>query len=150
MTQPNQFAEHSDNSRRTDILSSLGTIKARQGETSTLLTFPTVSTSVAIHSWVRVAVSILQLRLTCQRFRDPSLVDDLKVGGTLIAFWLYVAYASHLQEIPQRYPNIDLLLIHLGGTSIPGPHAPLLMVVSLSRWAQGCEYKLTPYVPLSC
>lgn len=33
------------------------------------------------------------------------------------------------QEIPERYPNIDLLLIHLGGTTIPGPHAPLLMVV---------------------
>ncbi|KAJ9110390.1 hypothetical protein QFC20_002987 [Naganishia adeliensis] len=32
------------------------------------------------------------------------------------------------QEIPERYPNIDLLLIHLGGTTIPGPHAPLLMV----------------------
>ncbi|KAJ9097651.1 hypothetical protein QFC21_004687 [Naganishia friedmannii] len=31
-------------------------------------------------------------------------------------------------EIPQRYPDIDLLLIHLGGTTIPGPHAPLLMV----------------------
>lgn len=35
-----------------------------------------------------------------------------------------------LQEIPERFPDIDLLLIHLGGTTIPGPHAPLLMVVS--------------------
>ena len=42
-----------------------------------------------------------------------------------------------------------MLLIHLGGTSIPGPHAPLLMVVSLCNWAQGCEYKLTPYLSLS-
>lgn len=34
------------------------------------------------------------------------------------------------QEIPARYPDVDLLLIHLGGTSIPGAKAPLLMVVS--------------------
>lgn len=40
---------------------------------------------------------------------DTLLVDDLK-------------------EIPQRYPDVDLMLVHLGGTTIPGPKAPLLMV----------------------
>lgn len=37
---------------------------------------------------------------------------------------------DELQEIPQRYKdkNIDLMLIHLGGTTIPGPSIPLLMV----------------------
>ncbi|KAH8083637.1 beta-lactamase-like protein [Filobasidium floriforme] len=40
---------------------------------------------------------------------DTLMVDDLK-------------------EIPARYPDVDLLLIHLGGTSIPGAKAPLLMV----------------------
>lgn len=38
------------------------------------------------------------------------------------------------QEIPKRYPDIDLLLIHLGGTTIPGPSAPLLMVVRPLFW----------------
>lgn len=42
---------------------------------------------------------------------DTLLVDDLK-------------------EIPHRYANqnIDLMLIHLGGTTIPSPSVPLLMV----------------------
>lgn len=35
-----------------------------------------------------------------------------------------------LKEIPERYKdlNIDLMLIHLGGTTIPSPSVPLLMV----------------------
>ncbi|EMC91476.1 hypothetical protein BAUCODRAFT_117974 [Baudoinia panamericana UAMH 10762] len=39
-------------------------------------------------------------------------------------------FIDELQEIPKRYSgqNIDLMLIHLGGTTIPGPSAPLLMV----------------------
>ena len=42
---------------------------------------------------------------------DTLLVDDLK-------------------EIPIRYAgqNIDLMLIHLGGTTLPSPNMPLLMV----------------------
>jgi L-ascorbate metabolism protein UlaG (beta-lactamase superfamily) len=42
---------------------------------------------------------------------DTLLVDDLK-------------------EIPARYAgqNIDLMLIHLGGTTLPSPNMPLLMV----------------------
>lgn len=37
---------------------------------------------------------------------------------------------DELKEIPERYKdrNIDLMLIHLGGTTIPGPKLPLLMV----------------------
>lgn len=37
---------------------------------------------------------------------------------------------DELREIPARYKdhNIDLMLIHLGGTTIPGPKLPLLMV----------------------
>ncbi|KAI0358908.1 Metallo-hydrolase/oxidoreductase [Trametes cingulata] len=40
---------------------------------------------------------------------DTLMVDDLK-------------------GIPEKFPHIDLMLIHLGGTSIPGPNMPLLMV----------------------
>ncbi|TVY75777.1 hypothetical protein LSUE1_G004478 [Lachnellula suecica] len=37
---------------------------------------------------------------------------------------------DELKEIPERYQgqNIDLMLVHLGGTSIPAPNLPLLMV----------------------
>lgn len=35
-----------------------------------------------------------------------------------------------LAEIPRRYSGqaIDLMLVHLGGTTIPSPSIPLLMV----------------------
>lgn len=33
-----------------------------------------------------------------------------------------------LAEIPKRYPHVDLMLVHLGGTTIPSPSVPLLMV----------------------
>jgi len=37
---------------------------------------------------------------------------------------------DELKEIPERYKgqNIDLMLVHLGGTTIPSPKMPLLMV----------------------
>lgn len=37
---------------------------------------------------------------------------------------------DELKEIPERYKgqNIDLMLVHLGGTMIPSPSIPLLMV----------------------
>ncbi|KAF2201836.1 Metallo-hydrolase/oxidoreductase [Delitschia confertaspora ATCC 74209] len=37
---------------------------------------------------------------------------------------------DELKEIPERYKGkgIDLMLVHLGGTTIPGPNMPLLMV----------------------
>jgi L-ascorbate metabolism protein UlaG (beta-lactamase superfamily) len=37
---------------------------------------------------------------------------------------------DELKEIPERYKdqNIDLMLVHLGGTTIPSPKLPLLMV----------------------
>lgn len=48
------------------------------------------------------------------------------------AFRIYISgdtlFVKDLEEIPKRYPNIDLLIVHLGGTTIPGPHLPLLMV----------------------
>ena len=44
-----------------------------------------------------------------------------------------------LQEIADRYSHlgIDLLLLHLGGTTIPGPSLPLLMVTMDAK--QGVE-----------
>ncbi|KAL2438644.1 hypothetical protein ABEF95_012751 [Exophiala dermatitidis] len=41
-------------------------------------------------------------------------------------------YVKDLERIPELYTHagkpIDLMLIHLGGTTIPGPHMPLIMV----------------------
>lgn len=48
------------------------------------------------------------------------------------AFRVYISgdtlFVKDLEEIPRRFPNVDLLIVHLGGTTIPGPHLPLLMV----------------------
>ncbi|KAL6717260.1 hypothetical protein ACLMJK_005175 [Lecanora helva] len=33
-----------------------------------------------------------------------------------------------LEEIPKRFPHVDLMLVHLGGTTIPSPSVPLVMV----------------------
>ena len=39
-------------------------------------------------------------------------------------------FVDELKEIPKRLQDetIDLMLVHLGGTTIPGPSMPLLMV----------------------
>ncbi|KIW64232.1 hypothetical protein, variant 1 [Phialophora macrospora] len=41
-------------------------------------------------------------------------------------------YVHELERIPELYTHagkpIDLMLVHLGGTTIPGPHLPLMMV----------------------
>lgn len=42
-----------------------------------------------------------------------------------------------LSEIPNRYPHVDLMLVHLGGTTIPSPSVPLLMVTMDAK--QGVE-----------
>ena len=42
-----------------------------------------------------------------------------------------------LSEIPKRYPHVDLMLVHLGGTTIPGPSMPLVMVTMDAK--QGVE-----------
>jgi len=46
---------------------------------------------------------------------------------------------DELKEIPKwlREERIDLMLIHLGGTTIPGPSAPLIMVTLDAK--QGVE-----------
>lgn len=57
---------------------------------------------------------------------DPAK-EDFRVGYTI-----YISgdtlYVHDLEEIPKRYPHVDLMIIHLGGTTIPGPHMPLLML----------------------
>lgn len=57
---------------------------------------------------------------------------------------------DELREIPTRYTDlaIDLMLIHLGGTTIPGPRLPLLMVTMDA--AQGVElmHLIDPHVTI--
>lgn len=56
---------------------------------------------------------------------DPYFQNNYRIymsGDTLMV--------DQLSEIPRRYKdqNIDLMLVHLGGTTIPLPSVPLLMV----------------------
>ncbi|OAL32429.1 hypothetical protein AYO22_00451 [Fonsecaea multimorphosa] len=61
----------------------------------------------------------------------PSSGPDFECG-----YRIYISgdtlYVSELEKIPELYTHagkpIDLMLIHLGGTTVPGPHMPLLMV----------------------
>lgn len=57
-------------------------------------------------------------------------------------------YVHELEKLPELYTNvgkpIDLMLIHLGGTTIPGPHLPILMV-TVSVTVLGLETFIGPW-----
>ena len=63
----------------------------------------------------------------------------------LIYYSIYISgdtlLIDELSQISERYTHagkpVDLMLIHLGGTTIPGPSMPLLMVTMDAR--QGIE-----------
>jgi L-ascorbate metabolism protein UlaG (beta-lactamase superfamily) len=68
---------------------------------------------------------MLELGYTNDGEGDESFTNGYRIyisGDTLLI--------DELKEIPERYKgrNIDLMLIHLGGTTIPSPSVPLLMV----------------------
>jgi L-ascorbate metabolism protein UlaG (beta-lactamase superfamily) len=60
---------------------------------------------------------------------SPGTDDDFDCG-----YRIYISgdtlMVDELKEIPERYKdkNIDLMLAHLGGTTIPSPKTPLLMI----------------------
>ncbi len=56
------------------------------------------------------------------------MITELIMGSIYISG--DTLFVNELKEIPERYNdrNIDLMLIHLGGTTIPSPSMPLLMV----------------------
>ena len=67
-------------------------------------------------------------------FANVSMPNSYRIyisGDTLLI--------DELKNIPERYAGrqINLMLVHLGGTTIPGPKAPLLMVTM--DGAQGIE-----------
>jgi hypothetical protein len=77
-----------------------------------------------------------QMRLQARPIRLPDRTPLTRrriyiSGDTLMV--------DQLNEIPERYrgQNIDLMLIHLGGTTIPSPAVPLLMVTMDAK--QGLE-----------
>lgn len=54
-------------------------------------------------------------------------------GGELdVGYRIYITgdtlFVDELRDIPARYPEVDLMLVHLGGTTIPSRALPLLMV----------------------
>lgn len=68
---------------------------------------------------------MLELGYTKDGRGEESFTNGYRIyisGDTLLI--------DELKEIPERYKgqNIDLMLIHLGGTTIPSPSIPLLMV----------------------
>ncbi|KAI4255114.1 MAG: hypothetical protein L6R42_006908, partial [Xanthoria sp. 1 TBL-2021] len=71
--------------------------------------------------------------------------DSFKCG-----YRIYVSgdtlLVPELKEIPKRYAgqNIDLMLIHLGGTTIPSPSVPLLMVTMDAEQGLGLVKLIDP------
>ncbi|KAI5271447.1 Metallo-hydrolase/oxidoreductase [Aureobasidium subglaciale] len=78
----------------------------------------------------RISASIGAVTMTFERQLTGSASIYIS-GDTLLV--------DELKEIPERYKgqNIDLMLIHLGGTTIPSPKLPLLMVTMDAK--QGIE-----------
>ncbi|MCJ1450975.1 hypothetical protein MMC28_001309 [Mycoblastus sanguinarius] len=60
-------------------------------------------------------------------YHAPGSSDEFTCG-----YRIYISgdtlLVPELSEIPTRYPSVDLMLVHLGGTTIPSPSVPLLMV----------------------
>ncbi|KAL8909533.1 MAG: hypothetical protein Q9171_005012 [Xanthocarpia ochracea] len=71
--------------------------------------------------------------------------EDFKCG-----YRIYISgdtlLVDELKEIPKRYAgkNIDLMLIHLGGTTIPSPSVPLLMVTMDAEQGLGLVKLIDP------
>ncbi|KAI4204786.1 MAG: hypothetical protein LQ350_000852 [Teloschistes chrysophthalmus] len=71
--------------------------------------------------------------------------EDFKCG-----YRIYISgdtlLVDELKEIPKRYAgqNIDLMLIHLGGTTIPAPSVPLLMVTMDAEQGLGLVKLIDP------
>jgi L-ascorbate metabolism protein UlaG (beta-lactamase superfamily) len=61
---------------------------------------------------------------------SASSSDDEFQNGYRIYISGDTLMVDELKQIPERYAgqNIDLMLIHLGGTTIPSPNIPLLMI----------------------
>ncbi|KAL1588512.1 hypothetical protein WHR41_02838 [Cladosporium halotolerans] len=61
---------------------------------------------------------------------SPSAPDSTFSNGYRIYISGDTLMVDELKEIPKRYAGqkIDLMLVHLGGTTIPSPKMPLLMV----------------------
>lgn len=75
-----------------------------------------------------------------------AAADDEDDGGFTTAYRIYISgdtlhIPDLLSAIAERYTRagrpVDLMLVHLGGTTIPGPSLPLLMVTMDA--AQGVE-----------
>ena len=62
---------------------------------------------------------------------DRLLESTIKGEAAKARYRVYVSgdtlMVDDLKAIPVKYPHVDLMLIHLGGTTIPGPEMPLLM-----------------------
>ena len=74
---------------------------------------------------------ILELGHTSTTRSNSSVEEDFECG-----YRIYISgdtlFVNELTKISEMYTHagkqIDLMLIHLGGTTIPGPHMPLIMV----------------------
>lgn len=66
-------------------------------------------------------------------------------------YWIYISgdtrMVDDLKAIPEKYPHVDLMLIHLGGTTIPGSD---LMVTMNGKQGVQLVNLIHPDVTLRC
>ncbi len=115
-----------------------GTTIVTTPEAAIALRHKCFTTLEPLHTWETLTVTKgdYTLRITAMPGKHgPGIMNSLlpSVMGSMLEFQdnsgktllrLYITgdtlIHEHLQEIPQRYPDIDLALLHLGGTRILG------------------------------
>ena len=78
---------------------------------------------------------------------DLSAPDSAFTNGYRIYISGDTLMVDDLKEIPKRYADkkVDLMLVHLGGTTIPSPKLPLLMV-TMGRCFGSCEFRTQSFL----
>jgi L-ascorbate metabolism protein UlaG (beta-lactamase superfamily) len=83
-----------------------------------------------------------------------ELGSEADKGAWKCGYRIYISgdtlLVNELSEIPKRYAgqNIDLMLVHLGGTTIPSPAMPLLMVTMDAEQGLGLVRLINPDVTI--
>jgi len=81
---------------------------------------------------------------------DVSAPDSAFTNGYRIYISGDTLMVDDLKEIPKRYADqkIDLMLVHLGGTTIPSPKLPLLMVTMDAKQGVQLMQMINPEVTI--
>ena len=85
---------------------------------------------------------------------DRLLESTMKGEAAKAGYRVYISgdtlMVDDLKAIPEKYPHVDLMLIHLGGTTIPGPEMSSLMVTMDGKQGVQLVNLIHPDVTVRC